>query len=241
MFQEPSDHADHADVGRQPLDSRPNPAAVAHQQVHLHARTRGLVQGPRHIHVLQGVELHLNQAVAVFLVEIDLPLDLLQDCGLQDLRGREDLPVVPARLVAGRQVVEELGQVAPDIRVAGEQAHIGIQAGGTRVVVSRTDVCVPPQPIVVLPHHQNRLAVRLQPHDPVRDVDAVPAEPVRPPDVGRLVEPSLELHDGRDLLAVPGRLDQVVDGLGVSRRPVHGHLDGAHLGVEAGFPQEALD
>ena len=65
------------------------------------------------------------------------------------------------------------------------------------------------QPIVVLAHHEQDLAVRLQPEDAVADVDAGLFQLSREADVRGLVEARFELdHDG-DLLAVARGIDQI--------------------------------
>ena len=240
MLEEPADDAHDPYVVRQTLDSGAQTARIADHEVHLHSGARGLVERPRDVDVLQGVQLHLNQAVAVLLLSADLTLDLRQDRRFHDLRSGQDLPVVSAWLVPGRQVIEQLGQVAPDVGIRCQEAHVGVQASRALVVVASADVRVASQTVVVLPHHQDRLAVRLESDDSIRDVDARCAEAVRPPDVRGLVEPGLQLHHGGYLLAVAGRVYQVIHGLRVCGCPVHGHLDGPDLGIETGLAQESL-
>ena len=57
--------------------------------------------------------------------------------------------------------------------VAGQQAEVGVDARRAGVVVAGADVRVAAQAVVVLAHHQDHLAVRLQPDHAVGDVDAV--------------------------------------------------------------------
>ncbi len=78
----------------------------------------------------------------------------------------------------------------------------------------------------------------LESEDAVGDVDAGFLHATGPLDVGRLVEAGLQLDDDRDLLALAGRLDQVVDDVGVRRGPVERHLDRVDLGILRRFANE---
>ena len=55
-------------------------------------------------------------------MELDLPLDLREQRGLEELGRREELAETPVRLVPRRQVVEELGHVVTDFVVARQHA-----------------------------------------------------------------------------------------------------------------------
>ena len=171
----------------------------------------------------------------------NLAIDLLEQRLLERARRRQDLVVGPPGLVAGGQVVEQLGQVGADRVVAGEQAEVAVDPRRPGVVVAGADVGVAAQAGEVPAHHQDHLRVRLQADHAVHDVDAGLLQPARPLDVGGLVEAGLDLDHHRHLLAVARRLDQVVDDPGARRGPVQGHLDREHLGVAAGLAHEALD
>jgi hypothetical protein len=171
----------------------------------------------------------------------DLALDLVEERGLQVLGRRQELAVLALGPEPGGQVVEQLGQVAAQDLVAGEQAEVGVLPGGAGVVVAGGDVGVAAQAVVVLAHDQDQLAVGLQADDAVGDVDAGPLHAGGPADVGLLVEASLELEDDRDLLAAERGVDQVLDDLRVARGPVQRGLDRADLGIAGGLAQEPLD
>ena len=94
--------------------------------------------------------------------------------------------------------------------------------------------------VALLAHHQRGLAVRLEAHQPVDDVHARLLQLARPPDVGLLVEPRLDLHQRDDLLARRRRVHERVDDGGVARRPVERLLDREHVRVGRGLLDEAL-
>ena len=120
-------------------------------------------------------------------------------------RRGEELLVRALRTVAGRQIVEELGQVLADERIAGEEPEVAVDARGARMVVAGADVRVAAEPIVILAHDEQHLAVRLQADDPVRDVDAEVLEPAREFEKLRQpksVRPGLAIPPSRSPLSV---------------------------------------
>ena len=75
-------------------------------------------------------------------------------------------------------------------------------------------------------------------HEAEDHVDTRPFQVPGPFQVGRLVEAGLQLHQGRDVLAPVGGLDQGRDDGAVLAGAVEGLLDGQHVGVRGGLPQE---
>ena len=107
------------------------------------------------------------------------------------------------------------------------------------MVVAGPDVRVPAQPVVVLSHHQNDLAVGLQPEHPVGHMDSVGRQLTCPLDVGGFVEACLQLDHHGHLFALASRVLQMVDDAASRRHPVEGHLDGTHLRVPGRLAEEA--
>ena len=85
--------------------------------------------------------------------------------------------------------------------------------------------------VVLAAHDQRRLAVGLQADHAVDDVDAGLLQRAGLDDVVLLVEPGLELDQGRDLLAVLGGAGQGVDDRVVVGGPVERLLDRQDLRV----------
>ena len=136
-------------------------------------------------------------------------------------RGDDQLlPGVPLR-VAGQEVEQGAGVLA-ELGPAGEEAEVGVEPRGGRVVVAGAEVDVAADAVVLAADDQGRLAVGLEADDPVDDVDAGLLEHPGLDDVVLLVEPGLELDQGRHLLAVLGGAgqggdDRVVVGGAVER------------------------
>ena len=94
-----------------------------------------------------------------------------------------------------------------------------------RVVVARGEVDVAADAVVLAAHDQRDLAVGLEADHAVDDVDAGLLERAGLDDVVLLVEPGLQLDEGRDLLAVLGRAGQGGDDRVVVGRAVERLLD----------------
>ena len=188
------------------------------------------------------MELHLN------LIHASRParwlatsrLDPLQQPAADVVRRHEEPAVVGVHRVAG-QDVEQPADVLAQRRVGGQQAEVLVQPGGLRVVVAGAEVDVAAQLVAVVAHDHRDLAVRLQPDQAVDHVHPGPLQFAAPLDVGLLVEPGLDLHQGQHLLAGLRRVDQCVDDRGVAAGPVQGLLDGEHLRIGRRLLQEALD
>ena len=73
--------------------------------------------------------------------------------------------------VAG-QVIEQGRGVVAEIGVAGEEAEVGVEAGGERIVVAGGQVDVAANAVVLAAHDQGDLAMRLQADEAEHDVDA---------------------------------------------------------------------
>ena len=139
------------------------------------------------------------------------------------------------------QDVEQVGHVGPELRAAGQQPEVRVEAGGLRVVVAGPDVDVAAEPGALAPHDQRDLAVGLEPNEAVDDMGAGLLELAGPDDVRLLVEAGLDLDEHHDLLAALGGPDQVPDDRRVAGRPVEGHLDRQDLGILDGLADEPLD
>ena len=145
-------------------------------------------------------------------------------------RGDDQLVPVVALRVAGQQVEQGAGVLA-ELGPAGEEAQVGVEPRGGRVVVAGAEVDVAADAVVLAAHDQRGLAVGLEADDPVDDVDAGLLERPGLDDVVLLVEPGLELDQRRHLLAVLGGAGQGGDDRVVVGGPVERLLDRQHLRV----------
>ena len=158
--------------------------------------------------------------------------------------GRGQQAAQAARRGQARQHQEHGLDVGRQRRVGAEQADVGVQAGGTRVVVAGGEVRVAPQHgravrvTGLAPRDEQHLRVRLQPDNAVDHLRAHALQPLRPVDVGLLVEAGLELqHDG-DLLAAAHGLHQQVHDRALVAGAIDRLPDGQHLWVLDGLTQE---
>ena len=149
------------------------------------------------------------------------------------LRRRHEARVArPAR--EARQRVEEARRVLAELRAAGHEPEVRVDARRRLVVVAGAEVHVTPDLVLLAPDDERDLAVRLQADDAVDHVDARLLERLGPLDVLLLVEARLQLHEDRDLLAVLGRADERGEDRRVRVRAVQGHLDRDRLRVGGG-------
>ena len=79
----------------------------------------------------------------------------------------------------------------------------------------------------------------LEAFDAVNDLGTGALEFVRAVEVARLIEAGFEFDEGRDVLAVFGRLDQGVDDAGFARGPIEHLLDRDDVGVFGGLFDQA--
>ena len=138
----------------------------------------------------------------------DLALDEVQDARPQRVGRDEQAAELPLARQAG-QDVEQVRDVGADLRPAGQQPEVRVQARGLRVVVAGPDVDVAAQAAALAADDQRRLRVRLEPDEAVHDVRAGLLQLARPDDVRLLVEAGLDLDEDHDLLALFGRADEV--------------------------------
>ena len=87
MLEEAADQRDHPDVVRQTDDAGPEQAAVAHDQVHVHAGLGGLVEGGDEVLVGEGVGLQLDEPGVALGLVFDLALDAVEQGLLENPRA----------------------------------------------------------------------------------------------------------------------------------------------------------
>ena len=94
------------------------------------------------------------------------------------------------------------------LRFAGEQTEVGINAGSTRVIIARAEMDIVPEAIGVAPDDEERFAMCLQADHTVDDVGAGFFQAPRPLNVRRFIKSRAKLNNCRDLFACIRRIDQ---------------------------------
>ena len=125
--------------------------------------------------------------------------------------------------------------------LAGQQAEVGVQARGARMVVAGAEVDVAAQAAFLAPDDHQRLGVRLVADDAVDHVRADFLELARPADVGFLVEARHQLEHDRDFLAVLRGADQRLHQDRVGAGAVDRHLDADDLRVGCRLVEQVDD
>ena len=112
------------------------------------------------------------------------------------------------RAAEARQRIEETGHLAGEVIAAGEEAEVGVTAGGPVIVVPGAEVDVVPQGLGLAAHDEAALAMNLVADHAVDHVHARLLKLARPVDVVGLVKARLEFDQRRHLLAVARGLDE---------------------------------
>ena len=126
----------------------------------------------------------------------------------------------------------------PIVRVAGEQAVVGVTARGPRVIVAGAEMAIAAQSVGFAAHHHRHLGVGLEADHAVHDVGAGFLQAVGQLDVGFFVESRAQLDDDRHVLAGLRGGDQRVDDRRFVAGAVQRLLDGEHARVGGGATQE---
>ena len=118
---------------------------------------------------------------------------------------RDEQRAVVVDLGVRGEVVEDHVHALGDLRIAGEQAQVGVEARGDGVVIAGAEVAVAAGDAVFVAAHQHgQLAVGLEADDAVEDLHAGVFHAARPADVGGFVEAGHELDDQRGFLGGRG-------------------------------------
>ncbi len=148
---------------------------------------------------------------------------------------------VGAGFPVGGEVAEDAEDGFGEFGARGEQADVGVEARGDRVVVAGAEMRVAANDAVgVAANDERELAVGLVAEDAVEDLHAGVFELARPADVGGLVEARHELDDDGDVLALRGLFECAEDGR-VGAGAVEGLLDGDDVLVGGGGGDEVFD
>src|SRR5262249_31782547 len=120
----------------------------------------------------------------------------------------------------------------------GEESEVGVDSRGDRVVITRAEVHIAAQLVLLLPHDEGDLRVGLQSDQAVNDVDARFLQPFRPLNIRFFIEAGLEFYEHRDLFAVLSGFDQRFDYRRILAHAVERLFDRQHVRVTRRLAQE---
>jgi hypothetical protein len=101
------------------------------------------------------------------------------------------------RLDIAGDVIEQLRRIAARARIGGEEAQIGIDARGDRVIIARAEMAVGAELLALAPHDHRDLGVRLPVDEAVDHLDAGALQRFGPVDILLLVEARLQVRRRR--------------------------------------------
>ena len=224
MLQEPADDALDADIVGHAGDAGAQAANAAHDQIDLHPGLGSAIERVDNRPVDQRVQLGPDLRRLSGPGVGDFGLDMAQQ-GLAQVDRRHGELLHWLRPGIAGHVVEQMGGIAGQYRIAGKEGQIRVDARRDRVVVARAVVGIAGQAVPFAPYDQRDLGVGLEVDEAVDDLGAGALQIARPADIRRLVEPRLQLDQRRDALARFGRFGQRLDDRRLGAGPVQGLLD----------------
>src|SRR6266436_9824313 len=102
------------------------------------------------------------------------------------------------------------------------------------VIIAGAKMDILPEAIGIASYHEQRLAVRFQPHHAVDDMGARFLKLSGPANIGGLVEARAQLDQSGDLLAVVGGLDQRLDYGRITAGAIERNLERQNLRIGGG-------
>lgn len=243
MFKEPAHNGDDADVVGDAGNLGAETADAADDEINFDACLACPVEGNNTGLVHKGVEFEGKVSVAVGLLPLDLAVDSCDDLfshGSHGAVGDEEFAVAGLFRVAG-QGVEEVGDVCPDVWVAGEHGEVGVDPCGGCVVVSCAHVSVDFEFVVLFAADDHaHLCMDLEADDAVDDVNSRTFKGACPFYIILLVEACFQFHQNSYGFSFFAGFHEGVDDRGVFAGPVEGLFDGEDVGV-TGCGSDELD
>ena len=240
VLEEASDDAAHFDVFAHAGQSGAEGADAADKEFDFHAGAGCAVEGLDDFLLHEGIEFGEDAGRFAGTGVFDLAVDEGKNFAVQMPRGDEKFFRRREAGDAG-DGVEEVGHILGDVGAGGEEAEVGVEAGGGRMVVAGAEVDVAADAVVFLAHDHGHLGVGLESGHTIDDIDAGFAELAGPFDVGGFVEAGFQLDGDDDLFAGARGLDEERDEWGVGAGAVKRLLDGEHLRVLGGLADEVED
>ncbi|KAG1531305.1 hypothetical protein G6F50_016772 [Rhizopus delemar] len=109
------------------------------------------------------------------------------------------------------QLLEQQVHIVADVRIGGDQADVGVRAGGAAVVVAGAQVHIAAQLAALAANDQQHLGVGLVADHAVHHLHAGFLQAISQAQVGLFVEARTQLDHHGHILAVARGLDQCVD------------------------------
>ena len=109
----------------------------------------------------------------------DLGLDMGDDVRPHVARRHRD-QLERARLDIAGDIIEDVGDIAADPRIGGEETEIGVDARRDRVIIAGAEVAIGAIAALLAPHDHRHLRVRLPLDETVDDLDAGALQRARP-------------------------------------------------------------
>ena len=212
VLEEAADDGADADAAGQALDAGAEDAEAADDEVDFDAGIGGVVESFDDAGLEERIHLGDDVGGAAGAGVFGFAANEAEEAFGHGERSDEERAVV-VDLGVGGEVVEDHVHALGDLRVAGEQAEVGVEARGDGVVVAGAEVAVAAgDAVFVAADEQGQLAMGLESDDAVEDLHAGVFHAARPADVGGFVEAGHELDDEGGFLGGGGLNERGEDG-----------------------------
>ncbi len=237
VFEKPPDDRLDRDVVRKPGNAGSQAADAAHHQADLDPGRAGVVEPVDQLRIGQRIELGPDRRGLALARAGDLAIDAFVQPGAHRQR-RDRQHLGRGRFDIAGDEIEQPAGVAAGFGIGGEEAEVGIDPRGDRVIVAGAEVAVCAVGLALAAHDHRNLGVGLPVDEAVDHLHAGALELGSPEQVLLLVEPRLELDHGGDRLARLGRGDQRRDHRRLLAGAVQRLLDRDDIGIGCRLAQE---
>jgi hypothetical protein len=237
MFEEPADDRLDRYPVRNPFDARSQAADAADHQTDVDPGLARQIEPADQAGIGQLVQLGPDSGRPARLRIGDFAVDqAVQFLAQVDRRDRQQAGLLGFH-IAGDEV-EQPACILPGLRNGGEEAEIGIDARGHRVIVAGAEVAVGAVMLALAAHHHRYLGVGFPVEEAIDHLHAGAFELGGPQQVLLLVEAGLQFDHCRYRFAGFGRRDEGGDHRRLLAGAVQCLLDRHHIGIGRRLAQE---
>src|SRR4051794_14975706 len=197
VFEEAADDAANANAAADAANTGDQNALAAHDEIDLDTGLRRAVKRFDDSRIDNRV--HLNDHAGGFSALGIARFTINQrNTTFGEIARSDEQRLVAGLLSVGREVIEDVVDGGSDVWITGEQAEVGVKAGGGRIVISGTEVRVAADFAVgVVADDEREFRVSFQACYAVEDLNAGVFQAASPPNVGGFIETGFQFDDDR--------------------------------------------
>ena len=224
MFQEPSNERTNANVLGQPWNTRSNATESTNNQIDLHSRFAGAIERIHHAAVFDLIHLGNDSSWTLRCMQFNFTLDQFNKSPLHaDWSDQQFIELRLSRTTC--HVIEKSNKVFCNQWITGQDAEVLIDACGSRVVISGSDMAVATNAVRFLTNDKSRLGVRLQTDHAVCDMHSSIFQFASPFNIACFVEACAKFDQHCDLFSTFGGVNETCNERTVTGSAIQRLLD----------------